>query len=298
MEENIPTPEEAKEELARRQQLKNSLEPSQGLIPNLWNIEKNYTKGVLQGGAQALGDMGASIANFGISGAEKLTGNSYPKISHPQWFNSQPQSFSESLGHNIGNFVTPFLIPAGAGVKTAQGANKLYKLLSQGKNLSGFAKTAAGGAGGALMGAAENESSRGTGALLGGLGGAAGTAIPEIINFSNSLKSKNIATNIVNRLKNLKSSYGNTFQKTLNEAEQKGINNFLKPQSANIKLLKKSGDEELIYPLEKFNKNPSANTAHAAQSELGKYISELMLQPKGERKRDAIKEALTQSNND
>src|SRR5260370_41139925 len=65
----------------------------------------NYAKGALRGTGQALGDIGASIGNLGISGAVKLFGKKIPHIPHPDLINKSPGSSAESFGQELSQLV-------------------------------------------------------------------------------------------------------------------------------------------------------------------------------------------------
>lgn len=239
----------------------------------------NYVKGVFKGGGQALGDMGASVGNLGISGIEKALGKHLPHIPHPHLLEEKESpGLGESIGQKVGGLV-PYLIPGLSGYKAASLApNLISKLL-------------AGAGTGAAAGYATNEDNRNLGALAGAAGGAAGVGVPAAFKAANALRSKNIAASVIKTKKGLEHSYGMDFEKTLGAAEDAGVNRFIGPQKGNIPLLKKGGDSDLVYALEKYNKEPTIRTAHDAQKDLNKYISSLMDAKKGTLESDALKEA-------
>lgn len=248
------------------------------LLKNLAQGYGNYVKGVVKGGSQALGDIGASVGNLGISGIEKALGKHFPRIPHPHLLEGESPALGESIGQKVGG-LTPYLIPGLSG----------YKAASLAPNL--ISKFLAGTGTGAAAGYATNEDNRNLGALTGAIGGAVGVGVPAAFKMANALRSKNIASNVIKTKKALEHSYGINFEKTLNKAEDAGVNRFIYPQKGNISLLKKGGDSKLVYALEKYNKDPTIRTAHDAQKDLNKYITSLMGTKKGTLESDALKEA-------
>lgn len=237
----------------------------------------NYAGGALRGMGQAVGDLGASAVNWPISGIEHLTGARIPHVPHPHLINEHPDSLGESIGQNLGQLTGTLSLPGGAGFKAAQLANRGYQAIKAGRELPLIGRLLAGGTGGAAEGALGNEENRLHGAELGGLFGAAGHAIPSAINFAQSIKSKNIAKDVSDAIKNLKEDFTERFSHHLEEGERAGANDFLKPQLGNIALLKKAGqtgtkkgEKGLTYALEKYNENPNLTNAHFAQRDLGK----------------------------
>lgn len=127
----------------------------------------HYAKGVFKGGSQALGDIGASVGNLGISGLEKISGREIPHIPHPH-LTDESSGIAESIGQHAGGLL-PMVLPGLGGA----GAAGLL-----GKEAPLIAKLLAGGAGGAAAGYASNEENRPMGAALGALGGVVGAGYP------------------------------------------------------------------------------------------------------------------------
>ncbi len=150
----------------------------EGLASSLGHGYLNYAGGALRGMGQAAGDFGASVANWPISGIEKLTGKQIPHVPHPHLLNENPGSLSESVGQVLGQIGGGLALPGGAAVKSAQLANKGYQAFKAGKQLPLIAQIAAGMGGGALEGAAGYEENRPLGAAIGSIvgGGAAGVS--------------------------------------------------------------------------------------------------------------------------
>lgn len=267
-----------------------------GFLKSLGQGYLHYAKGALRGTGQAIGDLGASAINWPISGIEKLTGSHIPHVPHPQLINPNPSSFGESLGQNLGQLFGGVALPGGAGFKTAQLANRGYQALRGGKQLPLIGKLLAGGAGGALEGAAGYEGNRPLGAEIGGLLGGLGHAIPGAINFGRSLSSKGIAKQISEEVSKLGQHFNERFTNHLEAGEQAGANKFLRSEKGNLNLLKKAGEGKLAYGLEKFNDNPTLSNAHKAQSDLNKIVNKYSRSKEGSLESDVYDEALKLKN--
>lgn len=257
---------------------------------------RGFGESFLRGAGQSIGDTAASAINWPIQGIEKLTGKQFGRAPHPQLINENPESMSENLGQLLGGLAGGFAIPGGAAVKGAQLANKGYQLLKGGKELGILGKTLAGTSAGALEGAAGYEPNRGLGAAFGGTVGGASTGIPAVYNFAKSIKSKNIIKNVKDKVNELKIDYNNRFSSPLNKGEELGANQFLKPIKYDESLLKKGGDSKIVYSVEKYNKNPTLNNAHNAQSDLNKIFSKYSKSPTGTLERDKADLALALKN--
>lgn len=121
-------------------------------------------KGSLIGGAQGLGDVGASIANFPAEIIGKITGNQPYKVPHPNLEQYYPESRAGRIGAKVGELIAPFAVPGFGQERAAMMASGLL-----GKSLARM------GAGG-VIGAAETEGNRDVGAAVGaGIG-----AVPSI----------------------------------------------------------------------------------------------------------------------
>lgn len=267
-----------------------------GFLRSLAQGYGNYAKGFAKGAGQAIGDLGASVVNWPISGIERLTGKNLPHVPHPNLISENPDSLGEKIGQMVGQFGAGVGLPGGAGFKAAQLAEKGYQTLRTGKKLPLIAKLLAGGAGGALEGAAGNESNRGLGAGLGAAAGTAGFAIPAAYNLAKSISSRKIAKNISEEVGKLSHQFNERFTKHLEAGEESGANKFLNQERANIKLLKKAGEGKLAYGLEKFNHHPTLTNAHKAQSDLNKIVSKYSRSRQGSIEADVHDEALKLKN--
>jgi hypothetical protein len=268
----------------------------QGLLQRLGQGYMNYAGGALRGMGQAAGDLGASAVNWPISGVEHLTGHKLPHVPHPDLLNKNPSSLAESIGQNLGQLTGGLALPGGTGLKAAQLAGKGYQALRAGKQLPMLGKLLAGASGGALEGAAGNEENRGLGAVLGGLGGAAGYAIPSAIKGVQSMRAKNIAKEIPEEVKRLKDYFSEVFTSHLGAGEEAGANRFLKHEGVNKNLFKKGGESKLLHALDEYNANPTLSNAHEAQSDLNKIVSKYAHKKDSKLERDLHKEALKTKN--
>jgi len=267
-----------------------------GLLKSLGQGYLNYAKGALRGMGQAAGDFGASTVNWPISGIEKLTGAHIPHVPHPNLLNEHPGSLGESIGQNVGQFGAMLGLPGGVGVKAAQLANKGYQALRAGQKLPLIGKLLAGGAGGALEGAAGNEENRPLGAKIGAVLGAGGQGAASALGFAQGIRSKNIANQVKNEFERLGQHFNERFTGHLAAGEEAGANKFMRPEKANMKLLKKAGEGKLAYGLEKFNENPTRSNAHQAQSDLNKIVKKYSRSKEGTLESDVHSEALKLKN--
>jgi hypothetical protein len=271
-------------------------EEEPGFFKKLGKGYLNYAGGALRGMGQAAGDLGASAINWPISGIEHLSGHKLPHVPHPDLINKNPGSLGESIGQTLGQITGGLALPGGAGMKAAQLAGKGYQALRAGKQLPLIGKLLAGGAGGALEGAAGNEENRGLGGALGSIAGTAGYALPAAYNFAKSLGSKSIAKNIQEEVGRLGQHFNERFTSHLQAGEEAGANKFLRGEKGNIKLLKKAGEGKLAYGLEKFNEAPTLTNAHKAQSDLNKIVSKYSRSKEGSLEADVHAEALKLKN--
>lgn len=261
---------------------------------NYFDINQ-FGKGIAKGVGQGLGDIGASVVNWPISGLEHFLGKNLPHVPHPH-LTGNPQSMSESTGQLVGEVGSNLFAPGGVGFKTAQLANKGYQAVRAGKQLPLIGKLLAGTGGGALEGAAANEENRELGGVLGGLGGTAGYAIPAGINLARSITSKNIAKTVPQELNRLKDYFGEVFTSHLGAGEEAGANQFLKQQNVNRTLFKKAGESKLLHALDEYNLNPTLSNAHEAQSDINKIVSKYAHKKDSKIDRDVYQEALKAKN--
>lgn len=268
-----------------------------GILKSLGQGYLNYAKGALRGTAQGLGDIGASVANAPIGLAEYFTGSKIPHVPHPDLLNKNPSSLSESIGQNLGEITAGFDVPGGLALKSANIANKGYKALRAGQELPTVGKIIAATLGGAGEGALGNEENRGLGAVTGGLIGGGAQGLSSGIRLARNIKSKNIAKDVENEVNRMSQDFNNRFTSHLNEGEEAGANQFLKPEKkAKLDVLKKAKQGKLLYGLEKYNENPTLNNAHNAQSDLNKISNKFANAKEGTLEHDAYKESLKLKN--
>jgi hypothetical protein len=265
-------------------------------LKSVGHAQFNYTKGALRGAGQTLGDIGASAINLPISGIEHLTGKMLPHVPHPNLIQENPETLGESIGQKVGSELAPFAIPGLAGAKTAQLANRGYQAIKGGGQLPLLGRLLSGGAGGALEGALGNEGERIKSAELGAGIGGLGQAGSEAMQFARSLTSKDLSKHMINAYKGIANHFGERFSSHLAAGEEAGANKFLKPVSANLKLLKKDRNADEVYKIEKFNQNPTLANAHNAQSALGNLARKYELAHKGTVQSDIYEEALKHKN--
>ena len=282
-------------------QVQTQTEP--GFFKSLGQGYLNYAGGAFRGMGQAIGDLGASVINAPISGIEYLSGHKLPHVPHPHFINENPESFGESLGQTLGQLSGGLAFPGGAALKAAQLAGKGYNAIRAGKQLPLIGKLLAGSAGGAIEGGLGNEDDRILGAEIGALLGGAGQGAASAIKFSRGIKSKNIAKDVTRTYNNFEKNFEQRFVPSLIAGEEAGANKFLKPEKANLTILKKAGGtdkktgtKDLVYALEQYNINPTLTNAHYAQRDLNKLANFHKHSVEGTAERKAYTEALKLKN--
>ena len=216
---------------------------------------------------QGAGDVGASLANI----VARPLGHPVP---HPDLQQYTSQSPLSRLMFGAGELGAQLpLFASGAGI-----AGKIGNIAERG----GLAtKTALGALSGGSLGENKEGSGRLTSAALGTLEPLGGS----LINKARSLKSSNIAKDVVEGEKEAVARYGKKFTNILLQG-----NVPLKKIKGDLSLLSKAGSDKFIYALKEFNKKPMASVAHEAQSDLMKYVASIG-KPSSKLERDAVKEA-------
>lgn len=249
------------------------------LLDKISGVAEKFNRGIeathlpeLAGGLlQGAGDVGVSLANV----AAKPLGYEIP---HPNLKQYIPHGFGSLAAFSAGELASQIpLFMGGAGLigKAGIGAEA---------GIGGKAVQ------GALAGGLMGENSEGGGRLLSGLLGA---AVPTGIGLAQkglSLRSKNIAANVLQSLEKSKQEYANKFGNIFEEARNRGISENFRPIAANQRLLGKAGNKDYLYALNEFNANPTLEAAHEAQSQLGKYVNKIG-KPTSTLDRHAIEEA-------
>ncbi|CEG60969.1 hypothetical protein [Legionella micdadei] len=208
-----------------------------------------FAGGLLQG----VGDIGASLGNV-------VANPLGYEIPHP------------NLGQYIDNSLLSRLA-FGAGEISSQiplyssGAGLIGKTTGIGTKAGLSGKSLQGAISGALLGESD-EGDRLLGAATGAALPIAGQAIEKI----SQLRSKNIASNVINSMKNTEKKYSNQFNHIIQEAENRGYAGNYNPIKFDKELLQKGGNSKLVYALKQYNKKPSLEAAHEVQSDLGKFV--------------------------
>lgn len=293
--------DEQLEEIASRKKLSNysdqelmeianrGIQPeSQGnYFANLARAVPGWAKGLTRGVGQTIGDVSASIGNLPAEIIERSTGKRPWTIPHPDLLNKNSGSISEMIAERIGK-EAPYWIPGGLGIKAASGANKLYRAANAGRQLPLLTRIGIGTGTSGLAGAAINDENR----ALGAAEGAATYAIPATIGGAKKLLSKNLAKGIQEEYSRLGEHFAPRFNEPILAGEKSGANEFLKKQSADLKLLKTNKeDRSLVDALENYNKKPSISGGHNAQSLLGAIERKYQYAKKGTKEHRIFEEA-------
>jgi hypothetical protein len=182
---------------------------------------------------------------------------------------------SAMLGNILGNIAINLPGSVAGGVTTAQTLSKAPKFLQY---LSGIL---GGGIGGGLQGASQYvnpEDSRlknalmgaGMGSIFGGipLGYSAGKAI------NKAYPAEKVAKRIISDRDMIKNQYSDAYKSLFKEAQSSGVNS-LKVPKLNANAIKQNTTSKEFSAIEKFIANPTLETAHRAQSDLGRTIRRL-----------------------
>lgn len=236
---------------------------SKGILSKLGHGYMNYAGGALRGIGQTIGDIGASALNYPIGALENKLGHPLPHVPHPNLLHPNPNSLAESVGQSIGQLGAGIGIPLGFSTRIASILSKA----------SPVAKTLAGASAGGIEGYLGNENNREIGASLGSILGTAGAGVPELLKYGKSFRSQSIAKDVAGRMENLKSDFGNKFNKLIENAADEIPNKNLKPVLVNRDLYKEGGYTKYLHALDKFNIKPDLQNAHKAQAELNKVAN-------------------------
>lgn len=256
MDENqvMPTPEEARAEIQRRQlaSQKKSSPEKQSSLKTLFEAQKGWVKGLGRGLGQGIGDIGASIGNVPADITE-LQGHERPySIPHPDLLNKQSSGLSETVAQEFGQHLPRLALEAFISRRLAPFG---------GRNVA--ARIGLGAAGGGAAGAASSEQNRAKGFGEGALVGATDTALTEF-----PLRQK---------------TAGKAFNKINSEIKQKNIGGFhLSPenlQEATKYLKKYSPDQFAVKNILKDILSGEYNPAFKLQSGLNKIANKLYQGP-------------------
>ncbi len=216
----------------------------------------NYEKGLGLGLAQGAGDVLSSIGNYPSDIYKYFTGNQPYHIPHPSLQQYYPEGTASKVGSSIGETIGSFAAPGGSVFKALRGINNpVYKALM-------------GAGAGGLVGSASNEEDRVgagiTGAALGGGGALAGSLIKGLGGLTSSGIAKKISADKLEAKKMANKEYNALFA----EAANKGIDK-VKIPDINAKRIISNSLPRYHEALLNFKNNPTVETAHWAQSDLG-----------------------------
>jgi len=212
-----------------------------------------FAGGLLQGA----GDIGASLGNI----IAKPLGREIP---HPNLKQYIPHGLGSNVAFGAGELGSQIpLMMSGAGLAG--------KALGIGEKAGLSGKLAQG----AISGAAMGENQEGNGRVAGAIEGAALPAIGELVKGANKLRPKKIAEAIQGAEKAKVKEYGDKFKNVFSEAKSRGISENFEKIKADEKLLRRGGNKDYLYSLEEYNKKPTLENAHNAQSDLGKYVADI-----------------------
>jgi hypothetical protein len=269
--------EELKDLIARSEYSQSHQEPEPGWLSKAGNvagrfnelIESSRLPAVAGGIFQGIGDIGASIGNI----VARPLGHPIPHPEFSKYFDKSPLTKIAFGAGELGAQLP--LYGTGAGLIGKLGLTKGIKLSD--KIIEGLAA-------GTVMGE-DSEGNRMTSAAL----GAALPVAGKVVKGLSDLKSKNIARNVVKGFKNAESQSAKEFQDIFKEVKDRDIKK-MHPIEAKMNLLTKEGDQKYIHSLHEYNKNPTIENAHSAQSDLAKYAKKIG-KPENKLERDARNEA-------
>jgi len=212
---------------------------------------------------QSAGDIGTSLSNIPLGVLSKITGKDLT-IAHPNLGKYVDNSLPSKAAFGAGEILPYALGGAGA-------ANLVGNLTKNLSNIPLIGKLMARPIEGALAGAAigENEEgNRGLGAAL----GAAGNVGLAAGKYAKNLMPEELAKNIVNATKEAIDKYSNIYQGLFNEAKRRGLGQSgLRIPNIDVELIKNHAPKKFTRSLEDFHENPTLETGHLAQSDLGKF---------------------------
>jgi hypothetical protein len=238
--------------LADEDESDNNNSSSKGFGRNLWDYEKSLGLGLAQGA----GDIGASIGNYPADIYKHFTGKKLYHIPHPSLQQYYPEGKSGEVGSSIGESIGSFAGPGGIAFKALKSVNNPL--------VRGLVGSGTGG----ILGAASNEKDR----LGGGLAGAAiggGTALgSSLIQGLRSLTSSGLAKKLSADKALSKQLAKKEYGKLFSDVSERGIESIKAPKIDSKRIIEHSlprYHEALI----DFKNNPTVESAHWAQSDLG-----------------------------
>lgn len=254
----------------------NSQSPS--FLQKAENIAGTFNKGVeasrlpaLAGGLlQGAGDVGASLANIPLSVIGKEIGKNI-NIPHPNLGQYVDNSFPSKIAFGAGEIGSPL----GVLGKVAGEVGKVGGLTENLSKIPYLGRVIARPAEGAITGAAIGENdqgNRGMGAAL----GAGGNALMNIGKFIHSALPSQISNSVLKAKNFVQEKYSNLYDSLFDQAKDRGLGQSnVRVPKIDLDLIKDNATKKYWKSLEDFNSNPTLETAHLAQSDMGKYIRQM-----------------------
>ncbi len=227
-------------------------------------IESSRLPAMAGGFLQGTGQTAASIANVPLQLLGKSVGKDL-RIPHPDLGQYLPNDVMTNIAFGAGELGSV----GGAGLKAANLINKAG--LSKIPGISGaIARPVEGAAVGAVLGE-DKEGNRGLGAAL----GAAGNAVVSAGKYAKSLLPEGMAKRILTGAKEEKEKYKELYGNFFKNAEKEGLGaSGITIPEINMKFISKS-PTKYHQSVKDFFEKPSLETAHWAQSDLGKLARKL-----------------------
>jgi ribosomal protein S18 len=217
----------------------------------------DYAKGAGLGIGQGLGDVLASMANYPGDIYSHFSGKESPyHVPHPALQKYYPEGIWGNIGSTLGNFEGQVIAPGGVAFKALKAVN------------NPLAKALMGAGAGGLVGAASNEGDRIGSGITGAALGTGGALASSIFGGLRGISSKGIATKLsADKLASkqlAKKEYGKLFE----DASKRGLGKIKVPKIDDKRIVENSMPRYHEALLD-FKNNPTVESAHWAQSDLG-----------------------------
>lgn len=206
--------------------------------------------------------LAVNVLNTPHAISSALGGPELPQASLPDWLNP---SSAEGLGHSP---VQNLMGIAGDIIGQGAGAGALYGKVAQALNMGAksplYARSILGGAIGGLTSDSEAPGGKLAGTVI-------GAALPAVLGLTKGTIGKRAQT----IASDLEGQYQKSYKDILKKGSQLGSNKLRIPstitnESEGVQKLFKSGERKLTSSIRQFEKNPTLENAHKAQSDLGK----------------------------
>lgn len=227
--------------------------PSKGFLGNY----ADYAKGAALGIGQGLGDALASMANFPGDIYSHFSGKEAGyHVPHPALQQYYPQGTWGNIGSTLGNFEGQVVAPGGVAFKALKAVN------------NPLSKALMGAAAGGLVGSAANEGDRLGSGITGAALGTGGSLASSIFRGMKGLSSKGIASKLSADKMAAKQLARKEYGKLFEDASERGIDKLKIPKIDEKRIVENSMPRYHEALLD-FKKNPTVESAHWAQSDLG-----------------------------